>query len=103
MDINVGYTRRSGDGSVAPKNATLWTVSFGGPVGDSPIGWVGEMYGYPATTGPAGQSSIVALLGGPTLQIKTWFVMDAGIIIPVSGSQPKALYAGLVYNIGRLW
>ena len=103
MDLNAGYTRRSGDGSNAPRNATLWTVSFGGPFGDSPIGWVGEMYGYPATSGPSGQASIVALLAGPTLQIKSWLVVDAGIIVPVSGPQPKALYAGAVYNIGRLW
>src|ERR1700724_2760753 len=32
MDLNLGYTRRSGDGSNAPKNATLWTASFGLPV-----------------------------------------------------------------------
>ena len=40
MDINAGYTRRSGDGSGAPKNATLWTASFGGPsVGARSDGW----------------------------------------------------------------
>jgi hypothetical protein len=27
LDINAGYTRCSGDGSKAPRNATLWTVS----------------------------------------------------------------------------
>src|SRR5439155_13791211 len=31
MDLNVGYTRRSGDGTLAPQSATLWTASFGGP------------------------------------------------------------------------
>lgn len=103
MDLNAGYTHRGGNGSGVPKNATVWTASFGGPFGDAPVGWVGELYGYPATSGPAGQSSIVALLAGPTLQIETWLVVDAGMIIPVSGPQPKALYAGAVYNIGRLW
>lgn len=103
MDLNVGYTHRSGDGSNAPKSATLWTASFGGSLGDSPIGWAAECYGYPATSGPAGQSSTVALLGGPTLQVQAWLVFDAGIIVPVSGPQPKALYAGVTYNIGRLW
>jgi hypothetical protein len=29
LDINAGYTRRSGDGSKARRNATLWTVSGG--------------------------------------------------------------------------
>jgi outer membrane putative beta-barrel porin/alpha-amylase len=103
MDLNVGYTRRSGDGSTVSRNATVWTASFGGPFGSGPIGWVGELYGYPATGGPAGQSSIVALLGGPTLQIRSWLVGDAGVIVPMSGPQPKAIYAGAVYNIGRLW
>ena len=101
MDINVGYTRRGGDGSNAPKNATLWTLSFGGPIAGS-LGWVGECYGYPHTTGPAGQASIVALLGGPTLLLKKWLALDAGVIVPVAGSQPHALYAGAVYNVGRM-
>jgi hypothetical protein len=102
MDLNLGYTRRSGDGSVAPRNAAVWTASFGGPFGDGAVGWVGELYGYPNIDGTAGQASIVALLGGPTLQIRSWLVVDAGMIVPVHGPQPKALYAGLVYNIGRL-
>ncbi len=101
MDINVGYTRRSGNGSNAPRNATLWTFSFGGPVGGS-MGWTAECYGYPATTGPAGQASIVALLGGPTFLVKKWLALDAGVIIPLAGPQPHALYAGAVYNVGRM-
>ena len=31
MDLNACYTRRSGDGSVVPTDATVWTASFGGP------------------------------------------------------------------------
>lgn len=102
MDINAGYTRRSGDGSQAPKNATLWTVSFGGPFART-VGWVAECYGYPATSGPAGQSSIVAFLGGPTLLPRPWLELDAGVIVPITGPQPRAVYAGLVYNVGRVW
>jgi hypothetical protein len=30
-------------------------------------------------------------------------VFDAGVIIPVTGPQPHALYAGAVYNVGRIW
>jgi hypothetical protein len=30
IDINAGYTRRSGNGSTAPRNATLWTFSPAG-------------------------------------------------------------------------
>ena len=43
LDLNCGYTRRSGDGSRAPKDATLWTVSGGGPVYRT-LGWVAEFY-----------------------------------------------------------
>ena len=102
MDLNLGYTRRSGDGSNAPQNSTLWTASFGGPaIGQ--LGWVAELYGYPATSGPSGQASIVALLTGPTFLAKNWLAFDAGIIVPVSGPQPHAVYVGSVINLGRVW
>lgn len=102
VDLNVGYTHRSGDGTVAPTSATLWTVSFGGPFAD-PFGWTVEWFGYPATSGPAGQPSTVALLAGPTVLVREWLSLDAGLIVPISGPQPHALYAGVVYNVGRLW
>jgi hypothetical protein len=102
MDVNVGYTHRSGDGSTAPTSSTLWTASFGGPV-TGPLGWTLECFGYPATSGPSGQSSIVALLGGPTFLARPWLAFDAGLIVPLTGPQPHALYAGGVYNVGRLW
>jgi hypothetical protein len=102
MDLNAGYTHRSGDGTNAPTNATAWTASFGGPLA-GPVGWVAECYGYPATSGPSGQRSIVALLGGPTFTLRPWLVFDAGVIVPVTGPQPRALYAGAVYNVGRIW
>lgn len=101
LDVNVGYVRRSGDGSNAPRNATLWTVSGGVPVAGA-LGWVAELYGLPATSGLAGQNAIVALLTGPTVQIHRWLVVDAGVIVPLAGPQPHAVYAGLVWNIGRL-
>jgi hypothetical protein len=102
VDVNLGYTHRSGDGNDAPRNATLWTVSAGAPVAGA-LGWVGELYGLPATSGPAGQSSTVAFLTGPTVQVRSWLALDAGIIVPLAGPQPHAVYAGLVWNIGRLW
>ena len=101
LDINVGYTRRSGDGSTSPKNATLWTVSSGGPVYKS-LGWVAEFFGYPRTTGPAGSDGTVAFLTGPTFAVAKWFVLDAGAIVPVAGPQPHSWYAGLTWNIGKL-
>jgi hypothetical protein len=100
MDLNAGITRRSGDGSDAPRTATVWTASFGGPARGA-LGWVAELYGYPKTTGPAGTPNIVALLAGPTLKVRPWLVLDAGGIVPVDGAQPKALYAGLTLNAGR--
>jgi len=102
MDLNVGITKRSGNGADAPKTATLWTASFGGPF-SGPLGWVAECFGYPRTTGPAGSASTVALLGGPTYLVRKWLAVDAGVIVPARGPQPHAVYAGAVYNVGRLW
>lgn len=101
MDLNMGYTRRSGSGARAPRSATLWTASFGGTAIGS-VGWVAEVFGYPGTSGPAGQPPIVALLAGPTLLARAWLAFDAGVIVPLEGPQPRALYAGTVWNVGRL-
>jgi hypothetical protein len=100
MDLNVGYTHRSN--GAAPTNATLWTASFGGPLAGH-IGWVAECYGYPGTGGPNGQAPVVAVLAGPTLLAMASLAFDVGVIIPVKGPQPHAVYAGLVYNVGRLF
>lgn len=102
IDLNVGFTHRSGDGTNAPTNATLWTASFGGPAAGA-VGWVAEVFGYPATTGPAGQSSTVAVLAGPTYTVRPWLVLDIGIISALAGPQPNAFYMGLTYNAGRVW
>jgi hypothetical protein len=100
MDLNAGITRRSGDGTAAPKTSTVWTASFGGPA-VGPLGWAFEVFGYPKTTGLSGAAGTVALLGGPTYRVRDWLVLDAGGILPVSGTQPKAMYAGLTWNVGR--
>jgi len=101
LDVNAGYVRRSGDGSEAPRDATLWTVSGGGPVAGA-LGWVGEFFGYPGTSGRAGARATAAFLTGPTAQIARWLVLDAGVVLPLAGAQPHALYAGLTWNLGRL-
>src|SRR5205823_2561574 len=99
-DLNAGYTRRSGDGSTVSRDATVWTVSTGGPaVGQ--FGWVAEVFGYPRTAGPAGDPSIVAALFGPTLSVREWLALDGGFIVPIAGSPPRAIYAGGVVNGGR--
>lgn len=100
MDLNAGITRRSGDGSNAPKTATVWTASVGGPL-TGQVGWVAELFGFPETKGPAGTDNTVALLAGPTLELRPWMVLDLGGIIPISGQQPHAVYSGLTWNIGK--
>ena len=100
LDVNVGYTRRSGDGSRAPKDATGWTVSGGLPLGGD-AGLALEVFGYPRTTGAAGAPSSIALLGGPTWQLGESTVIDAGVIVRLQGPQANAVYAGVTRNLGR--
>ena len=102
LDLNAGYTHRHGPEAVAPANSTLWTASFGGSVAGS-VGWGAEVFGYPKTTGPASQDSVVALLFGPTVTLRPWLVLDAGVIAPLTGPQPRAVYFGATWNAGQLW
>jgi hypothetical protein len=101
LDLNVGYTRRSGTGLTAPTDATLWTVSTGFPVAGA-VGWVAELFGYPGTRGPAGSRPIVAFLTGPTYQPQRSVVFDAGLILSVEGFGATAIYAGVTWNMGWL-
>ncbi len=102
LDVNLGWTARSGDGSVAPTRATLWTVSWGLPLRDR-IGWAAEIFGYPGTRGASGDAPVVAVLTGPTCVIRSHLVIDAGVIVRLAGPQATTGYAGLTWNIGRLW
>lgn len=102
IDLNAGITRRSGDGTDAPKTSTLWTASFGAPLAGA-LGGVLEVYGYPGTSGAAGQAPIVALLTGPTYTVTKSLVLDVGVIVPIAGPQPHAIYAGLTTNVGRIF
>ena len=100
LDINVGYTRRSSDSQIVPRTAAVWTASFGGPaVGE--VGWVAELYGMPRVSGPF--DSTVAVLLGPTLAVRSWLIFDGGVIVPLAGPQPHAVYFGAVWNLGRAW
>lgn len=99
MDLNVGQTRRSGNGTSAPKTAGIWTASFGWPV-SGPFGATAEIFGYPRTTGPLGTKGTAALLIGPTYLARAWLALDAGIIAPITGPQPRAIYTGFVWNLG---
>lgn len=101
VDLNYGVTRRSGNGDVAPRHASLWAAAASGPVHRS-VGWMSEVFGFPATTGTSGSGASVGLIEGVTLQVRKWLVLDAGVAIPVRGPQPHALFTGLTCNIGSL-
>lgn len=101
-DINVGFTWRSGDGSNAPRHASVWTASFDGPLGGR-FDWAAEVFGYPGTKGTAGAAPTVSILVGPTFTVVPQLVLDVGSIVPLSGSGPQALYAGVVYNVGHVF
>jgi hypothetical protein len=102
LDLNAGFTARSGDGSVAPTRATFWTMSWGLPIAGN-LGMVAEVFGYPGTSGASGQRPIVALLTGPTYIVRRYLVVDGGIIVRLAGPQATTGYAGLTWNIARLW
>ena len=101
LDVNAGGTVRSGAGAFAPTRASLWTAALGLPLTGS-VGWAAELYGYPGTRGPIGAAPVVAVLFGPTWTPRPWLELDAGAIVPVSGPQPHALYAGFVWNVRSL-
>jgi hypothetical protein len=99
VDLNLGATRRSGDGTVVPRTGGVWTASFGFPI-SGPLGATLEVFGSRRTTGPAGSLGTSALLIGPTYLLREWLAFDAGAIIPLGGPQPHALYTGFVWNVG---
>ena len=101
LDLNAGLTRHGGDGTAVPRTTTIWTVATGIPVA-GPIGWQLECFGLPGTHGAAGNAPTVAILTGPTLGAWRTLALDAGVILPVTGAQPRAAYAGLVTNVGRM-
>jgi len=101
LDLNAGYTHRTGTGETVPVNATLLTASFGGPI-HGPVGAVAELFTYPGTGGASGAPPQVGFLTGPTLQVRPWLVLDAGVILNVQHMGANAVYAGLTYNVGRI-
>lgn len=102
MDLNVGGTRRGGATSSIARTATVWTASFGmGLIGR--LGGVLEFYGYPKTAAPLAEAGSVAILVGPTFLVRKSLALDAGIIAPLDGPQPHALYVGFVWNAGPVF
>jgi hypothetical protein len=101
VDLNAGYTHRSGDGMILPTSATFLTASFGTPIHGA-VGGVVELFAYPGTGGPAGAPTMAGFLFGPTLQLRPWLVLDAGAILDVRNMGANAVYAGMTYNVGRI-
>ncbi len=99
IDLNAGYTARSGDGSDAPTTAFVWTASFGGTIAGK-AGWTAEVFGYP---GMGGSAPIAGLLFGPTLAVYDWLVFDIGTIVPLTNAQPRAVYLGATFNVGKVF
>ena len=102
LDVNAGYTRLGGESPVAPRDSTVWTAATGLPIA-GPLGWAAEVFGFPGTSGPNGQAPVVAVLTGPTLAVRPSLVVDAGVILDVVRFGGTAAYAGVTWNIGRLW
>jgi len=102
LDVNAGYTRLGGESTSAPRDATVWTAAAAMPVAGR-VGWAVELYGYPGTSGPHGQPPVVALLTGPSLAVSPSLIVDAGAIFDVARFGGTAVYAGLTWNIGRIW
>jgi hypothetical protein len=101
LDLNAGYTHRSGNGTTVPISATLLTASLGGTIWGA-LGGVAELFSYPGTGGLAGTHPEIGFLTGPTVQLRPWFVLDAGVIFNVRNIGANAVYAGVTYNVGRI-
>lgn len=102
LDLNVGYTRRTGDGSTAPTNEWLWTISTGFPLVGQ-LGMGAEIFGAPASTGPAGKPRVVAFLTNLNYAPTPRVVVDAGVTFNISGFGDPAIFAGVTWNMGRAW
>jgi hypothetical protein len=100
LDVNFGTFAPIYTGNF-PHVATLWTVSTSGPIRGK-FGWTGEIYGFPGTSGAGSSAPLVGFLAAPTFQMHDWFVLDAGVIIPLSGPLPHSVFAGLTWNAGHL-
>jgi len=101
VDVNYGLTARTGDGTVVPRHASVWAAAAAGPVRGR-LGWTSELFGFPATGGPSGSDAIIGVMEAATFQLRDWLILDGGVALPIAGPQPHAIFAGVVYNVGRL-
>jgi hypothetical protein len=52
--------------------------------------------------GPGAGTTDASFLAGPMLQVRNFLSLDAGLVVPMHGPQAHSLYAGAVYNVGRI-
>ena len=102
LDLNATYIHRGGDGAIAPKDATSWTISTWTLI-HGRLGWCAELFGYPRTHGPASDETIVAFLFGPTFDINKSLILDAGVVFDIKGLGGNQIYVGTTWNIARVF
>ena len=98
MELKAAYPKVGVTGDQSGPDAALWTASFGFPVAGR-LSWVAELFGVPridVTVAPP----TTALLTGPSFLVSPALNLDVGIIAPIHGDTPNAIYAGLVWNLG---
>ncbi|MEP6991957.1 MAG: transporter [bacterium] len=98
MDLNAGYTRVGAANGIAATRTALWTASFGSAIAGR-LSWVAEVFGAPTVDG-SGAPSTVEFLTGPTYLVSAALNLDLGVITPLRGDVPNALYVGVVWNMG---
>ena len=99
MDLNATYNRVGSTMGQRATDAALWTATLGFPVRGA-MSWVVEAFGAPTIDG-SGRASTAAILTGPTWLVSPALNLDAGLIAPFHGDMANAIYAGVVWNVGR--
>ena len=102
LDVNVGYSRTNASDAAPTSHETFWAAAGSGAF-NARVGWTAELFGSPRVDIPETRDTIVAVLFGPSFTARPWLVFDTGVIVPVTGPQPRAFYVGAVWNAGRLW
>ena len=100
MDLNVAYTRIGSANGVGATDAALWTTSFGYTITPR-VSWVLELFGTPTIDG-SGDPSPASVLTGPVFLLDRSLSVDFGVIAPFHGDTPNSVYAGFVWNLGRM-
>jgi hypothetical protein len=102
LDVNAGYTGLGGESASASRDSAIWAAAAALPVAGR-VGWTAELFGFPGTSGPGGGPPVLGFLTGPTFTVRPSVVLDAGAMFDIEGFGGTAAYAGVTWNIGRIW